>query len=321
MRGPSFFSVIALLAMLISNTAYGQPTASPSPDPKDVKDLAVRAYMYSKYPVLIEIDAAGGYYKWKALQIDRQFGEFLDKVNGVPVQTRSIDNTEAARRELTYTLTSPFFSMGGTGTVGVGHGFFVGGGGSLYLGMLELDVVDSQQAEVTYDHATEPIGYSLKFIAGKAHQFNDDFMVLVRGEYEHISLDAESLTRTPAQTVTGGTFTRTQYALFHDEERVSSMVEMLSFYRGLGRIRPRVRIGYLSMNTSLTTVATVDYAQTLAGLTSEFTGQTDLSKDGFYGSVGARFAITHGFNATAEYSFGAEKGLTFGGSYTFSARK
>ena len=326
MRGPSLFSLVALVAMLIPHTVYGQPPGTKAsggtkPEPHQF-DPNFSAMVLKALDVALEINAAGGQRKWENMRIDKQFGEFLDTLNGVPVQTRTVDNTETAKRELTYTLTSPLFTVGGTATVGLGHGFFAGGGGSLYVGTLELGVVDSQQARVTYDGSTAPIGYVFNTELGWVQESNTNFpTIVIRGRHEYINLDADQQTRTPAQTVTGGSITRASYRMFHNEHRTSAMAEMLSSYKSVARVRPRASVGYFTLNTRLDSLVSIDYAQTLAGLSSEFTGETELSKDGWYGTVGASFAITHGFNATADYSFGAEKGFTFGGTYTFSVRQ
>jgi hypothetical protein len=241
--------------------------------------------------------------------IDADSGRFRSFIDGQLVDEDVIDNTDAAREDLVFT--DAFLGTHG-GVLFNGPivrdriSFFASAGAA--IGSQEVSFVDPVGNKVTYSGT--PV--DLTFGAGISGELTSglDYLLAVTGAHT-IKTGA---TREPPINVVGGVATSDEAEFGRSSLAFQALVaatqDQFSYWAGLNMENASIDIDQR---------LEVDFSNTLPGLTSEFTGKTELSKTTVSALAGAGIQVSDSATAYVIFSIGRDQRQLSGG-FTFNFR-
>ena len=261
---------------------------------------------------IVEIGAAGEFILSEKFRIDSEHGRFLDKLNGQTVGTRTVDNTETARRELEYTLESGIVRIGPSLAWRLSDAQWAGLIGALAVDASRISSTNPQRAETAYESSTGIGGFSVGGGTG-ARFVRGGTIWSIRGTYEYERTQRDNLTRTPPLNVGTVLSERNEF-----REQSSRVTGSLGIGRMAGPVGLSVSVdgGRTWRDVQLTREIEIQQGA-VPGFITEFTGESELSKSGAYGAIGGAMGFKGGFSITARGLFGAQSGFTLGGAWAF----
>jgi hypothetical protein len=297
MRTSSKYFVIAVSVLALSPAfLYGQPAwFSAGGDEK------------FKQEVYVEVSAMN----LGRLLLGEDIGIFINDENGTVVETRTVDNKEAASQN-TYRFETTGAQIGGSTGASWGRGFVAGRAG-VYLGSNVLAFVNPQQQETSYESPVGLAGFRVGGSGGARFGTDRDAWAIA-ASYDYDRLQDGDVTRTPPQPVTGGQITSEQNELLG---QINTFSATLGYSRKLSA-NTRVSFfggpGHVSSTIRLERFLTLAFGQ---GRTTEFTGRNETSKRGPFGFLGGSVRINGTWGFYGDAKFGELTGFSAGATVGF----